>query len=247
VHLPRHRRKPPARLALTAAIAAALVGAGGASVAAFTLAGGLSAGAGATGVPASVTTAVPRQARDSPVEALARSVPARIRIPAIGVSAPVMKVGKNADGTVQVPPLGDHNLAGWYDYGPAPGQPGAAVILGHVDSATGSSVFFDLRYLRPGDRIYVALADGNVAAFAVDGLQKAAKTAFPTAAVYGSTSYPELRLITCGGPFDTETGHYLDNIIVYAHMIDSGGSSANFQRSSMRGHRHHIQQRLVGT
>ncbi|HZR51834.1 MAG TPA: class F sortase [Streptosporangiaceae bacterium] len=219
MHVPRHRRKPPGRLALAAAFAAAVVGAGGASVAAFTLAGGLSMGAAATGIPTSVTTAVPRQVHDPRVEVLARSVPARISIPAIGVSAPVMKVGRNSDGSVQVPPLGDHNLAGWYDYGPAPGQPGAAVILGHVDSATGISVFFDLRYLRPADRIYVTLADGKVAAFVVDGLQKAAKTAFPTAAVYGSGKYPELRLITCGGPFDAATGHYLDNIIVYAHMI----------------------------
>lgn len=219
MHVARHQRKPPGRLALAAAVAAAVVGAGGASVAAFTLAGGLSTGAEATGVPASVTTAVPRQVHDPRVETLARSVPARIRIPAIGVSAPVMRVGKNSDGSVQVPPLVDHNLVGWYDYGPAPGQPGAAVILGHVDSATGISVFFDLRYLRPGDRVFVTLADRKVAAFAVDGLQKAAKSAFPTTAVYASGRYPELRLITCGGPFDAETGHYLDNIIVYAHMI----------------------------
>jgi len=221
VYLPRHRRQPPGRRALAAAAAAAAVCAGSASVAAFALADGLSADAGATGIPASVTTAVPAPARDPHVQALVRSVPVRIRIPAIGVSAPVMEVGKNADGTVQVPPLGDHDLTGWYKYGPAPGQPGAAVILGHVDSATGISVFFDLRYLRHGDRVYVTLADRKVAVFAVDGLQKAAKTAFPTAAVYASADYPELRLITCGGPFDAATGHYLDNIIVYAHMIEA--------------------------
>jgi sortase (surface protein transpeptidase) len=221
VYLPRHRRKPPGRWALAAAVTASVACAGGASVAAFALAHGLSPDAGATGVPASVTTAVPALPRDPHVQALARSVPVRIRIPAIGVNAPVIKLGKNADGTVQVPPLGDHNLAGWYEYGPAPGQPGAAVILGHVDSASGISVFFDLRYLRRGDRVYVTLADGKVVAFVVDGLQKAAKNAFPTAAVYASASYPELRLVTCGGPFDAATGHYLDNIIVYAHMVQA--------------------------
>jgi LPXTG-site transpeptidase (sortase) family protein len=165
-----------------------------------------------------VTTSAPAQRHDPRVRALARSAPVRIRIPAIGVSAPVTRVGKNPDGTVQVPPLGDHNLAGWYSYGPAPGQRGAAVILGHVDSLTGISVFFYLKDLRTGDRIYVTLADGKVAVFTVDGVQKVAKTTFPTALVYGKARYPELRLITCGGPFDKASGHYLDNIIVYAQL-----------------------------
>jgi LPXTG-site transpeptidase (sortase) family protein len=218
-HRPRHRRARSGAGALGVALAAAALAAGGFGAAAFGLADVTPASAGATLTPASVTTALPAQRPDPRARALARSVPVRIRIPVIGVSAPVMRLGKNADGTVQVPPLGDHNLTGWYAYGPAPGQRGAAVILGHVDSLTGISVFFYLKDLHKGDRIYVTLADGKVAAFAVDGVQKVAKTAFPTAAVYGRARYPELRLITCGGPFDAASGHYLDNIIVYAHLI----------------------------
>jgi len=173
----------------------------------------------AANVPASVRTAVPKLvSADKQVRALARSVPERIRIPAIGVSAPVTDVGLNADGTVQVPPLGDHDLAGWYKYGPTPGQRGASVILGHVDSVNGISVFFYLKDLRKGDKIYVTLADGKVAAFVVDGVQRASKTSFPTHAVYGKISYPGLRIITCGGTFDPATGHYADNIIVYAQL-----------------------------
>ena len=150
---------------------------------------------------------------------MARSVPVNVRIPGIGVSAPVMKVGKDADGSVQVPPLDNHNLTGWYQYGPTPGQKGDAVILGHVDSLTGISVFYYLKDLHAGDKVYVTLADGQVATFAVDGLQKVAKNAFPTASVYGHPDYPSLRLITCGGTFDAATGHYLYNIIVYAHLV----------------------------
>jgi len=150
---------------------------------------------------------------------MARSVPVNVRIPGIGVSAPVMKVGKDADGSVQVPPLDNHNLTGWYQYGPTPGQKGDAVILGHVDSLTGISVFYYLKDLHAGDKVYVTLADGQVATFAVDGLQKVAKNAFPTASVYGHADYPSLRLITCGGTFDAATGHYLYNIIVYAHLV----------------------------
>ena len=201
------------------ALAAAALCAGGFGAALLGLADVTPASAGATLTPASVTTAVPVQRHDPRVRALARSAPVRIRIPAIGVSAPVMRLGQNADGTVQVPPLGDHNLAGWYAYGPAPGQRGAAVILGHVDSLTGISVFYYLKDLHAGDRVYVTLADGQVAAFAVDGEQKVSKDDFPTASVYGESSYPGLRLITCGGPFDRTTGHYLENLIVYAHLL----------------------------
>ena len=169
--------------------------------------------------PASVKTTPPTLSQDPAAAVLARSVPVSVRIPGIEVNAPVMKVGKNADGTVQVPPLEDHNLTGWYQYGPTPGQRGAAVILGHVDSATGISVFYYLKDLHAGNKVYVTLADGKVATFAVDGVQKVAKDAFPTASVYGKANYPSLRLITCGGTFDAATGHYLYNIIVYAHLV----------------------------
>jgi LPXTG-site transpeptidase (sortase) family protein len=193
--------------------------AGGASVAAFGLLDSTPADAGATYTPASVTTAPPRLSHDPQAKPLARSAPVSVRIPGIGVNAPMMELGKNADGTVQVPPLDAHNLTGWYRYGPAPGQRGPAVILGHVDSLTGISVFYYLKDLHAGDRVYVTLADGKVATFAVDGVQKVAKDAFPTASIYGQAGYPSLRLITCGGPFDKATGHYVDNIIVYAHLI----------------------------
>jgi LPXTG-site transpeptidase (sortase) family protein len=149
---------------------------------------------------------------------MARSVPVSIRVPDIGVSAPVMKVGKNADGSVQVPPLDNHNLTGWYRYGPTPGQNGDSVILGHVDSNSGISVFYYLKDLHAGNKVYVTLADHKMATFVVDGVQKVAKDAFPTASVYGKANYPSLRLITCGGTFDAASGHYLYNIIVYAHL-----------------------------
>ena len=214
----RHRRTRRGRLALGTALAAAVACAGGASVAAFGVFDGTPAQAGATYIPPSITTIAPRLASDPGAKPLARSAPVTIRIPRIGVNAPVMKVGRDADGTVQVPPLAEHNLTGWYRYGPAPGQRGPAVILGHVDSATGISVFYYLKNLHAGDSVYVTLADGTVARFAVDGLQRVAKDAFPTASVYGKAGYPSLRLITCGGPFDKATGHYTDNIIVYAHL-----------------------------
>ena len=173
-------------------------------------------------IPSSVGTRPPASPSAAP-SATAKPVPAvppaSISIPAIGVSAPVMQLGLNSDGTIQVPPLADHNLAGWYKYGAAPGQVGAAVIVGHIDSAAGASVFFNLRNLAKGDRIYVTLADRHVAGFSVDGLQQVPKTSFPTVSVYGHLSYAGLRLVTCGGDFDSATGSYLSDVIVYAHLV----------------------------
>ena len=122
------------------------------------------------------------------------------------------------DGSVQVPPLTDHNLAAWYRNSPPPGQPGASVIVGHVDSYTGPSVFYNLRYLRSGQPIYIGLANGRQAVFQVNTVVMVPKNHFPTGSVYGAVPYPALRLITCGGPFDQASGHYLDNIIVYASL-----------------------------
>jgi LPXTG-site transpeptidase (sortase) family protein len=214
----RHRRKPLGRWALGVALGAVVVCASAAALAALALFHGTSPKAGATVIPTSVTTATPKQHHEPGVTALARSVPVSIRIPAIGVDAPIMKLGTSSNGIIEVPPVNAHNLTGWWEDGAAPGQRGRAVILGHVDSLTGISVFYDLRYLHTGDKIYVKLADGKVPAFVVDGLQKVAKTAFPTSAVYGATNLPELRLVTCGGAFDESTGHYLDNVIVYAQL-----------------------------
>ncbi|MGH3270167.1 MAG: class F sortase [Trebonia sp.] len=191
---------------------------------AFVVVHALSAGsklppAAAQNIPAAVGTRVPFAPNPASVAApLPASTPMTIKIPAIGVDAPVMRLGLNPDGTVAVPPLDNHNLAGWYDRSVTPGAKGTSVILGHVDDYAGPSVFFNIKNLRAGDTIDVVRADGSTAVFAVDGVQKAAKTNFPTSDVYGNVAYPALRLVTCGGPFDASTGEYLDSIVVYAHL-----------------------------
>lgn len=144
----------------------------------------------------------------------ARTPPVRIVIPAIGVSAPVVPEGLDSSGALEVPPLTARNLAGWWDGGAAPGQDGPAVIDGHVDSAqAGPLVFWNLRLLKPGDE--VETEPGNLR-FTVTAVTQVSKQAFPAAAVYGPTPDPELRLVTCGGTFDSAAGRYLSNVIVYA-------------------------------
>jgi sortase (surface protein transpeptidase) len=144
------------------------------------------------------------------------ALPVRLQIPAIDVSTPLVKLGRLPDGSLQVPK--DWDTAGWYDKGPRPGQPGPAVILGHVDSKTGPAVFYQLRALRPGDTVRVGLADGRILVFGVQRVERYPKDEFPTEAVYFPTLNRELRLITCGGEFDFAAGSYRDNIVVYATL-----------------------------
>ena len=95
---------------------------------------------------------------------------------------------------------------------------GAAVIAGHVDSTSGPAVFYGLRDLSEGDEVTVSGEDGEDLIFVVRRTEQYPKDQFPTTDVYGETTEPELRLITCGGDFDDSTGHYRDNIVVYATL-----------------------------
>ncbi|GAA1879033.1 class F sortase [Lapillicoccus jejuensis] len=140
--------------------------------------------------------------------------PVRIQAPSIGLDAVVGELGLAADGSVQVP--SDPDATGWFDQGPAPGQRGPAVVLGHVDSRTGPAVFARLRDLKVGDPVVVTLRDGAQARFTVDGTLTFAKSDFPTAATYGPVPGPALRLITCGGAYVRDRGGYQSNVVVFA-------------------------------
>ena len=159
---------------------------------------------------------------------LSRSVPVSVDIPAIGVTSKLLHLGLNADGTIQVPSLfTSASEAAWYKYSATPGQIGASVIEGHVDSYRGPAVFYRLGALHPGDTIDVTLADGITAIFRVTGVRQYAKSNFPAKAIYGATNYASLRLITCGGVFDYATGHYLSSTVEFASLTSSrpGGSA----------------------
>ncbi len=150
---------------------------------------------------------------------LRRSLPVSVDIPAIGVHSALLRLGVNADGTIAVPPLTTSaGEAAWYRYSATPGQIGAAVIEGHVDSRRGPAVFFRLGALRPGDTIDVTLTDGITAIFRVTGVREYSKARFPSRMIYGDADYAALRLITCGGSFDSATGHYLSSTVVFASL-----------------------------
>ncbi|MEU1039860.1 class F sortase [Streptomyces sp. NPDC005551] len=152
-----------------------------------------------------------------PPRSAGRSAPVRLRIPAISVDTPVIRLGLAEDGRVRVPPVTAHDRAGWYRHSPTPGQVGPSVILGHVTvGAYGDGVFRHLGRLRPGDSITVTLENGTAAVFAVRSVRTVAQADFPADDVYGDVDRPELRVITCGGP--RTGGHYRDNVIVFAAL-----------------------------
>jgi hypothetical protein len=163
--------------------------------------------------PSPSAAAVPQAAH------LSRSSPVLLEIPKIDVSSSLMSLGLNADRTVEVPPVSDPMQAGWYRNGPAPGEIGPAVLLGHVDGDQRAGVFFRLHELSPGDEVRVRRQDGTTAHFSVRRVDSVPKNAFPTEAVYGDTADAQVRLITCGGAFDRSARSYLSNVIVYATLL----------------------------
>lgn len=151
-----------------------------------------------------------------PFVAPATTPPVAVDIPTIGVGAAVDPLSVDRDGALQVPT--DFNRVGWYAGGSKPGEPGPAVLAGHIDSYSGPAVFYDLDKLRQGDDVIVRRVDGSQVTFTVQRKATYKKTVFPTKDVYGSTEAPTLRLITCTGTFDDNAHSYEDNLVVYATL-----------------------------
>ena len=169
--------------------------------------------------PSASPTAEASEPAFSAVREVPRSqVPVRLRIPSIGVDARVGPVGKAADGTVEVPSRWED--VGWFDGGARPGEDGPVVLLGHVDSKAGPAVFARLPQAPVGTVVEVEGKGGEVTRWRVDRTEQHPKVAFPTEAVYLPALRPELRLVTCGGAFDRATGHYVDNVVTYASLVE---------------------------
>lgn len=143
--------------------------------------------------------------------------PVSLTIPSLNVSAPIMDLGLQPDGALEVPPGVEQ--AGWYTGAPTPGQLGPAIIAAHVNWDGADGPFARLSELAPGSRVVVSRADGTRAVFAVDRVEQYAKTQFPTERVYGDIDHAGLRLITCGGEFDSEADSYNDNVIAFARLV----------------------------
>jgi len=169
----------------------------------------VAAGVEALPAPTGAIVAPPQSAAPVPVAS-----PVSLTIPIIGVKTSLITLGLQSSGALQVPAT--TSVAGWYTGSPRPGAIGSAIIVGHIDSTRGPGVFYRLSELSRGDPVYIRRADGTMVMFRVNTVLTYPKNQFPTQTVYGPTPDAELRLITCGGTFDSTTGHYLSNIVVYA-------------------------------
>ncbi|MCX4447034.1 class F sortase [Streptomyces sp. NPDC087866] len=174
--------------------------------------------AAAAPAAASPSAAATSKATPSASPSLPRSVPTRLRIPAIAVDAPFTPLSIGASGRLDAPPPNDKNLVGWFKDGVTPGERGASIVAGHVDTTTGPAVFLQLRFLKPGATVDITRADGTVATFAVDTVETFSKADFPDKKVYADTPDAQLRLITCGGNYDRKVKDYEDNVVVFAHL-----------------------------
>lgn len=172
-------------------------------------------------------------ATDGSAPATAEAVrPTSIRIPKIGVMSTLVPLGLTEAGELAVPPVDQPGQAGWYAGADPefdgdeimPGQVGPAVVAGHVDGIVAGrkgqpGVFARLRELAPGDEIQVERDDGVTLRFSVYAVAEYDKDQFDSDAVYGPTPGPELRVITCSGPFDRQAGHYTRNTVVSARLV----------------------------
>jgi sortase (surface protein transpeptidase) len=152
-----------------------------------------------------------------PPDPLPRSPATGLRVPSLGIDAPIVAIGVGPDRQLETPPLDKPKLVGWYQDGPSPGETGTAIAVGHRDTRTGPAVFAALAHVGPGDRIEARRADGRVAVYSVDRVRVFDKSRFPDKEVYGPSRRPELRVLTCGGLFSRRTG-YTSNVVVFAHL-----------------------------
>lgn len=134
------------------------------------------------------------------------------------MSAGVMTLGLQQDGAIEVPPFDRADEAGWYVNSPAPGQIGPVIIVGHIDAPSGPAVFYRLAGMRPGQAVRLKCQDGRTVAYRVEQVQLFPKTEFPTDLVYGNLTYPGIRLITCGGPYQRSEGGYQGNTVVFGRI-----------------------------
>ncbi|MFD7627867.1 class F sortase [Streptomyces sp. NPDC059851] len=155
---------------------------------------------------------------------MAASPPVRIDVPSLGIQAPVVPRGLDARGAIDPPPYDRPGAVGWWRAGAEPGGAGAALMVGHVDTASRPAVFYGLSSARPGGKVRVVRADGSVAEFTIEDVQVYERTRFDPDEAYGRRvpGRAELRLVTCGGAYDKVAKEYTANVVVSAYLTGTG-------------------------
>ncbi|WP_329313604.1 class F sortase [Streptomyces sp. NBC_00597] len=155
---------------------------------------------------------------------LAASVPARVDVPSMGIQAPVISRGLDAQGAIEPPPFEQPGAVGWWGAGAKPGEAGAALLVGHVDTASKPAVFYGLSTAQPGGKVRVVRMDGSVAEFTIEDVRVYERAGFDAHRAYGPRieGRAELRLVTCGGTYDKAAREYTANVVVSAYLTGEG-------------------------
>jgi sortase (surface protein transpeptidase) len=149
-------------------------------------------------------------------QAAAPDVPVALAIPTIGLQTQIVSVGINEDGKMGIPPIPQQ--AGWFNDSARPGETGAAIIDGVLDTKTGPAVFWRLKDVKPGNSITIRDATGMDRTFTVRATKLYNVRGAPLDEIYRGAGGTELRLITCAGKWDTSLGHYDQRLVVFADM-----------------------------
>jgi sortase (surface protein transpeptidase) len=144
--------------------------------------------------------------------------PQRLRVPALDLDVSIVAVGVNDAGQFDVP---DADRAGWYQYGPSPGEGGAAVIAAHVDYNGLEGAFFQLSELQAGHLVHLEYTDGSEQAFEVVDHVLYEKVSLPADDLFRRGGDAGLHLVTCGGVFDAAARTYRGNRVVTAVPVEN--------------------------
>lgn len=147
-------------------------------------------------------------------------LPVELQIPSIGVDASVQYVGTTSDGSMDIP--SNFTDVAWYSPGYLPGEPGNAVFDGHVSSTADAAVFFNLQDLSDGANVWVTGVDGTVLQFQVTDVEMYPLDDTPIDTIFGSTGWPQVALITCGGDWNPDVHLFDERTVVYASLVDGG-------------------------
>ena len=154
-----------------------------------------------------------RQATPEAVEVPAQ--PVRVQVEGTGIDLEVVPTGVEDNGAMTIPD--NHYQAGWYRYGPHPGDPaGSAVLAAHVDSRTEALPIAGLKDVPPGTKVTVTLEDGSAVVYQTEKVENMAKRSLDGHRLFDRAGAPLLKLVTCGGRWLDTEDDYEDNVVLTA-------------------------------
>jgi len=168
--------------------------------------------------PEPSTSSLPLPTAESDTKQALAFIPNRLHIPSIKLDAPVVPVGILDNGQMDVPQSSD--IVGILAPSIMPGEPGTAIMSGHVDSKTGPAIFYPLKKLKPGDPVLISNEDGQYLVFQVTSIESYITSEAPLDKIFDDTDQSLLNLITCTGKYNRKLGTHEKRLVVYTRLME---------------------------